>query len=74
MTASCGGTPERRGTGAVAGGVVGLLVMGPVGAVAGASGGGLMGWLSGKAVGIPEKDVASIKEALKPNSSAHGTS
>jgi uncharacterized membrane protein len=56
--------------GAVAGGVVGLLVMGPVGAAAGAGAGGLTGWLTGKSVGLPQQDIDNIKAALEPNTSA----
>lgn len=63
---------QQRDTrwGAVAGGVIGLLVMGPVGAAAGAGAGGLTGWLGGKAVGLPQQDIDNIKSALEPNSSA----
>jgi uncharacterized membrane protein len=56
--------------GAVAGGVIGLFVMGPIGAVAGAGAGGLTGWLTGKTVGIPKQDIENISSALTPNSSA----
>jgi uncharacterized membrane protein len=56
--------------GAVAGGVLGLLVMGPVGAAAGAGAGGLTGWLTGSTVGIPKQDVDNIKSALEPSTSA----
>lgn len=56
--------------GAVAGGVIGLLTMGPVGAAAGAGAGGLTGWLTSKSVGIPKQDIDNIKEALQPGTSA----
>lgn len=57
--------------GAIAGGLVGLLAMGPVaGAAAGLGAGGLAGWLTGREVGIPKEDINNVKAALKPNTSA----
>lgn len=64
-------TQQRDTTwGAIAGGLVGLLAMGPVGGAAGLGAGGLGGWLTGRDVGIPKEDINNIKEALKPNTSA----
>ncbi|MGE0173226.1 MAG: DUF1269 domain-containing protein [Oligoflexales bacterium] len=65
-------TQQRNaGWGAVAGGIIGTLAMGPVGGlVAGAGTGGLIGWLTGERVGISRENIDNIRSALEPNSSA----
>jgi uncharacterized membrane protein len=57
------------GVGAVIGGVIGL-VGGPVGVALGAGSGGVVGYLTGDAVGIPRDKVESMKQSLTPDSSA----
>jgi uncharacterized membrane protein len=57
------------GVGAVVGGVVGLLG-GPVAAALAAGAGGVVGYLTGDAVGIPRDKVESMKQSLTPDSSA----
>lgn len=56
--------------GAVVGGVIGLLTMGPVGAVGGAGVGGGSGWMVGSATGISKGTIKNIESALEPNTSA----
>ena len=55
--------------GAVVGAIVGL-VGGPVGVALTAGTGGVVGYLTGNAVGIPRETVDSIKQSLTPDSSA----
>ena len=43
---------------------------GPVGVALGAGAGGVVGYLTGNAVGIPREQVESIKQSLTPDSSA----
>ena len=57
------------GVGVVVGAIVGL-VGGPVGVALGAGAGGAVGYLTGNAAGIPREKVDSIKQSLKPDSSA----
>src|SRR5262249_45540225 len=55
--------------GSIVGALVGLLG-GPAGAAIGAAAGGGLGFLTGKAVGIPKEDINAIKASLEPGSSA----
>jgi len=55
--------------GAAVAGVIGLLG-GPVAAAVAASAGGVVGYLTDDAVGIPRHKVDSMKQSLTPNSSA----
>ena len=57
------------GVGAVVGAIVGL-VGGPVAATVAAGAGGVVGYLTGDAVGIPRDKVDSMKQSLTPDSSA----
>ena len=56
--------------GAVVGGVIGLLTMGPLGAVGGAGAGAGAGWLIGNAAGISKENIKNVESALEPNTSA----
>jgi uncharacterized membrane protein len=56
--------------GAVIGGVIGALTMGPIGAVGGAAAGSGTGWLVGNATGISKESVKNLENALEPDTSA----
>jgi uncharacterized membrane protein len=55
--------------GAVIGGLIGSIG-GPAGAAVGAAAGGGIGYATGEAMGIPRRDIETIKTSLTPGSSA----